>query len=284
MRFPIPVSLLVLAVAAGACEIPPEEEAPGTTAGEAAPAGEAAVEEAAPARSLDPGADAVVRAMSDALRAAKTLSFRVESWTDEPLGDGRHVSLGAASSVLLRRPDRFRVERSGPKGRRTAWFDGTSFALCDPDRGLWARVPAPATVEGTLDMLEERFGVVFPLADLFVDDPHAAYTAYAEESAHLGVVPVGGRACHHLSFSADWIAWQIWVPTEGPPLPARVEIRYLDEPGTPRFAADLADWKIDPPAAEEEFRFAPPEGAAEIEILARGAEEGGGADAGEAGK
>ena len=283
------VLLVVAALLLPSCKSPPEGPTAATpAAGTAAAPAEASAEttaafteEALPETAeeagepdIDPAAVPILHAMADALRSAKTLSFRTESWTDEEVDDGVHASVGAESRVLLRQPDGLFVDRIGEKGHRVARYDGKTFSICDPERKVWARIDAPATVEATLDMLEERFGIVVPLADLFVGDPYEAYTSKAQSIVDLGVRPVKGVSCHHISLSNDWLAWQIWIPVEGPPLPRRVEIRYLDEPGAPRFTAFLDDWKVDVAVSAEDFAFVPPEGSQEIEIKGKAAGAG----------
>jgi hypothetical protein len=267
------VAIAVLAaapLAAWSCSTGPAEPAPApeeaalVVEDEAPPAGKA--EE-------DASVEPILRAMSEALRNAKSLSFRVEAWSDESDDDGICASVGSESQVLLRRPDRLVVDRVSEKGHRVARYDGTSFTLCDLDRGVHASVPARATIDETLDMLHDDYGLVVPLADLFVGDPYAAYTTVAEKALNLGVRPVRGVACHQIALSTSWLAWQLWIPVEGTPLPRRVEIRYLDEPGAPRYVANLDDWKVDPPTTEEDFRFVPPEGSEPIEIRKREADE-----------
>jgi len=255
----------------GPAEPPPAPESAALVVEEEAPPPGAAEEDA----TVEP----ILRAMSEALRNAKSLSFRVEAWSDESDDDGVCASVGSESKVLLRRPDRLMVDRVSEKGHRVARYDGTSFTLCDSDRGVHATVPARATIDETLDMLHDDYGVVVPLADLFVGDPYAAYTTVAEKALNLGVRPVRGVACHQIALSTDWLAWQLWIPVEGPPLPRRIEIRYLDEPGSPRYVANLDEWQVDPPAADEAFVFVPPEGSEAIEIRRREADEPAAAEA-----
>ncbi|MCK6478970.1 MAG: DUF2092 domain-containing protein, partial [Planctomycetes bacterium] len=262
-RIPVVLALALVPFAflpsCGSTEEAAEVEPPAETADAPEPTALGGVE-------ADASVEPVLRAMAGALRSARSLSFRVESWTDEEMEEGVHYSVGAESRVLLRYPDRLLVDRVGEKGRRVMRYDGASFSVCDPERGLWGRIPAPGTIDGMLDMLHADYGIVVPLADLFVGDPYDAYTSVADRALHLGVHDVRGVPCHQVSLSTDWLAWQIWVPVEGPALPRRVEIRYLDEAGSPRYLAHLDEWKVDPPAEDAAFLFTPPAGSEEIEF------------------
>ena len=271
------------ALLAGSCSMP-EEPAPSASSGQAAGAPAAGVylaagtaEEAAPEEAEveeaaepvvrsdpDPRAAAAVKAMADALRKAGTFSVRIESWSDDPTAEGGFVSVPTQGSITVRRPDGVFGERRSDRGRRKFWYDGKSFSALDVDRGMHATVEAPPTLEGTVDMLKERFGLVLPLADLLVDDPADSYTKHADAIDYHGIHPVAGVPCHHLGFSSSWLAWQIWIAAEGDAVPRRVQITYLDEPGDPRYVAELSDWKLGVPVAASDFAFVPPAGSTAV--------------------
>jgi hypothetical protein len=271
---------LCAALLVGACAAPegPEATAPVATAPEGpapeAPAPEEAAVAEAPAdppveRTRDERADEVVRAMSEALKRATRFSVRLEAWSDEHSADGSLVAIGAETRLSVRRPDGFHAERISERGVRRYWYDGRTFAALDVDRNLYAKADAPPTIEQTVDALEERFGIVMPLADLLVDDPYDSYTRGADRVDYLGTQLVRGVPCHHVWFEGPDLEWQIWIAAEGDPLPRRVQITYADEAGEPRFLCHLDDWKTGDAAEAAEFTFSPPSGAVEIEIAPR---------------
>jgi hypothetical protein len=258
---------LFAALVAGSCSAPPDPEGDPVDDGE-----EFAAEPGVPTEP-DPRAAAAVKAMAGALRKAGTYSVRIESWSDDPNAEGGLVAVPTEATITVRRPDGFHGERRSDRGLRRFWYDGKSFSALDAERGLHATVAAPATIEGTVDMLEERFGLVFPLADLLVDDPADSYSRSADSIAYHGVQAVSGVPCHHLGFASPWLEWQVWIAAEGEPLPRRVQITYLDEPGEPRFLATLSDWKLGIPVAAADFAFTPPAGSTAVVLAPLAAPE-----------
>ena len=104
-----------------------------------------------------------------------------------------------------------------------------------------------------------------PLADFVSEDVYAALTDGAECSTYLGIHRVGERRCHHVALANEWLEWQVWVSAEGDPLPCKVVINYMDEPGEPQFTATFRSWNLNPELADEIFRFEAPEGASRMD-------------------
>lgn len=251
------LSTLLLAGACAASQDPAEPP----------PAAEPVEEAAAPVvRVRDPRAEEIVKAMSDALTKAGTFSLHVESWSDEESADGTLLSLPGEARLLVRRPNGLFVERTSERGVRHCWYDGKNFTVLDVARNLYARIDAPETVEKTIDLLADKYGVVMPLADLLADDPSDSYGRVADRVEYLGTQAVRGASCHHIAFAAPWLQWQVWIAAEGDPLPRRVQITYADELGKPRFLAYLDEWDLKAAAADSNFAFTAPQGARQIEF------------------
>lgn len=260
MRYLMPAALAAVLLA-GACAVPSEPEEPPLAVD-----GEPEEEPEAVAAVRDARAEEVVRAMADALRKAGTFSLRTETWSDEESADGLLLALPAEARLTVRRPDGFYVERTSEKGVRRCWYDGASFTILEVAKNLYARIEAPKTIEETVDMLAERYGAVMPLADLLAEDPAESYGKVADRVEYMGTQTVRGVPCHHISYEAPWLRWQLWIAAEGDPLPRRVQITYPDEPGEPRFLAYLDDWKLGAAVEASTFAFTAPEGARAIEF------------------
>ena len=71
--------------------------------------------------------------------------------------------------------------------------------------------------------------------------------------------------CHHLVFSQETIEWQIWIDASDQPLPRKLVITYVHEPGEPQYSATIRRWRLDPKFPEELFTFEAPEGAQKID-------------------
>ena len=64
-------------------------------------------------------------------------------------------------------------------------------------------------------------------------------------------------------------------PTDARPLPLRVVLTYVGEPGQPQFWANFSDWNTSPRLPETTFQFTPPAGARQIAFAAQVSESAG---------
>ena len=79
---------------------------------------------------------------------------------------------------------------------------------------------------------------MLPLADFLYADPYAVLMEGVTYGRYLGIHQAAGVACHHLAFSQDTIEWQIWIDAGEKPLPRKLVISYVQEPGEPQYSAD----------------------------------------------
>lgn len=265
----IAVAAVAAALLGAACasESPAPEPATGAEA-ESVEEAEAAPDAVA-GEGIDPQAEEIARAMCETLKAAKRFSFKTESATDKEASDGTLITVESNAEITVRRPNGLRVMRESEKGKRLFQYDGRAVNLFDVGRNLYAGSEAPATIDETLDAIEERLGIVIPLADLVCDDPYPSFSDLADSGAWFGVHPVRGKPCDLLVFENELLEWQVWVSKSEPRVPLKLAIHYLTEPGIPRFVAHMFDWNLSADVPDSAFAFTPPDGAHRIEFESR---------------
>jgi hypothetical protein len=136
--------------------------------------------------------------------------------------------------------------------------------VLDKEHNVYATIEAPGTIDATFDMLQDEYGVVLPLADLLYSDPYAVLMPGVTYGRYLGIHQAAGVACHHLAFSQETIEWQIWIDGGEKPLPRKLVISYVQEPGEPQYSATIRRWTLDAEVPEGLFTFEAPEGARKI--------------------
>lgn len=227
----------------------------------------AAAAPASPANAaIDPGADAMLQRMSEALGRTKFFSVNAEIWQDLDLPSGQRVQAGRTVELQVRRPNRFRAEVRSPRRNRGLYYDGNTFSLIDRARNYYGSMAAPATLDEALDVATERFGIAFPLEDLIVSDPYHSALRKVVSGADLGPVTVLGVPCEHLAFSQDTIDWQIWIELGTVPVPRKLVITYKDEAGSPQYTAILSHWDFKTALPDSVFQFHPPMTAVKIGV------------------
>jgi hypothetical protein len=216
--------------------------------------------------SVSSEADQLLRATCTKLAAAKAFSVNVEVWEDVVVL-GHKVATTKTMEVQVRHPDRLQVEIRSPKRNRGLWYDGKTLTLLDRVRNLYASVAVPDTIDKVLDVAHDRYGIDFPLEDLFVNDPYASAMEGIKGGVYFGKVTILGTPCQHIAFSTDQVDWQLWIEDGPNPLPRKAVITYKQEATAPQFTAIFSNWKLKSDLPDKTFVFTPPKDSAKIEIL-----------------
>lgn len=221
---------------------------------------------------LEPAVAEPLRRMSAALAAAPALTVRLTQLREVatgPEGD-QMVSLGATIAVGLRRDTGITALVGSDRGSFRLWFDGRTASLLNLTANAYARAAMPGDIDGFLDRLELRRGVVIPVRDLLAPDPFAALTEPGTTGARIGRTLVNGASCDHFALRNDEVDWQVWIAAAGQPLPCRLVAIDRKAPGAPRTVLEFQRWDLKAKLAPADFTFAPPKGATEIAWRDRG--------------
>jgi hypothetical protein len=182
----------------------------------------------------------------------------------------------------VQRPDRFAADAEGDTLNRSAWFDGKNITALDKAQNRYVTVEAAGTIDDAIELIEGEYGVAVPLADFLYSDPYAVLTEGILYGEYLGIHRAAGVPCHHLAFAQRQIEWQIWIEAGERPLPRKLAIAYVEEPGTPQYVATINRWNTDSEFPGDLFAFTAPEGAEKMDAAAfrrpapaEGAVEGG---------
>ena len=275
---PLRIPVLTLAVALAACGQPSSPDPasqPGTenTAAVVAddnpplvPILEASSDPDQPTRVLDPRADEILRVMGSALSALPTFALEAEESFDEiPTGQPR-VLLTNLRRVAVQRPNRFAADARGDSLNRSVWYDGRSLTVWDKTTNSYSTVDMPDSIDDALDTLGETYDVHVPLADLLYANPYEVLAEGATYSRYLGIHTAANVPCHHLVFAQPTIEWQIWIDAGEHPLPRKLVITYVREPGEPQYVATIQAWRLSPTLPDTLFTFEAPTGAERVEF------------------
>lgn len=215
----------------------------------------------------DPEALAELKRATDFLTALRHLQFSAIVAYDVIQKDGRRLQFEKVGEVSLQRPDRLFARVLLDDGRqRHFWYDGKTLSVAELSQKVHARVPAPPTLDGMLDMLEELARDPMPLADLLYNDL-SSLERRALEADFVGDSLVDGRPCSQLAFRGETVDWQLWIEQGERPFIRKVAIGYREQPGVPQFVAWLDDWQTPEKFDDKLFTFVPPEGSRQIELL-----------------
>ena len=156
---------------------------------------------------LDPDAIAALQKMGAFLREQEKFSVRANVTTDDLLSSGQKVQFGGTVEMMVRRPDRLRMDVRGDRRDEHIYYDGKTFTLFGERVGYYATFQAPSTLAELKDVTEKRYGIDLPLADLFYWGTEHDGTADITAATHVGVATVDGAACDHYAFRQKDVDW-----------------------------------------------------------------------------
>ena len=126
---------------------------------------------------------------------------------------------------------------------------------------------APGTIDETMDMLVDKYGVTTPLADLLSNDLFSVLMKNVKTCRYLGIHYTEGIKCHHIAATQNNIDWQIWVDAGDVPQLRKIVITYKQKPGAPQYTAVIKSINEVSQFPENTFTFKAPEGAKKISFL-----------------
>ncbi|WP_242523479.1 DUF2092 domain-containing protein [Thiocystis minor] len=208
------------------------------------------------APAIDPQAMQALDRMGAYLRGLETFSLRADDAIDEVLDSGQKIQLTKTVELQVRKPDRLRADITTDRKAREIFYDGKHFTLLAPEARYFTTVEAPPSIREMIAAVETRYGIEFPLVDLFQWGEDADAAADIQEAMLVGVSKIDGQMADHYAFRQDEIDWQIWIAQGEAPLPLRYVITTKDEPGEPQYMANLT-WDTQAKPADAVFTFTP---------------------------
>jgi hypothetical protein len=217
------------------------------------------------ARNVEARADQELKRMGAFLAGLPHFALEAEETFDEVPDGQLRRQLTNVRRVAVERPNHAAADATGDTRNRATWYDGRTVTVLDKEHNVYASIEAPATIDATLDKLADEYGVEQPLTDFILADPYAVLMAGVTYGRYLGIHQAAGVPCHHLAFSQETIEWQIWIDAGDKPLPRKLVISYVQEPGEPQYSAVIRRWNLESAVPQGLFTFEAPEGAQKLD-------------------
>jgi len=226
-----------------------------------------AISAALPAQQSDVQPDAIsaLNNMGTYLRTLKAFQVHADSYKEEVLLDGQKIQLASVSDLLAQAPGQLRLEFDSDREDRLYLYDGKIFTLVDTATNYYATVAAPPTIPELINVLQEKYGITLPFADLFRWGGPQSKLDEIKAARNIGPGQVGGTTCEHYASRQPGLDWQIWIQLGNYPLPRKLVLTTMTDEARPQFSATYT-WNLAPSFNEATFKFDPPPGASKITI------------------
>jgi hypothetical protein len=208
----------------------------------------------------------ILKQMSDYLAGQKAIKVSFDSSIDVLTDNLEKIQFNSSGELLLERPNKLKVVRTGGYSNVEMTFDGTTATLFGKNANIFARLETPGTTDQLLDRLRTDYELIMPGADLLLSDVFAALSQDVVESKLIGTGVIGGVDCDHIAFRNDNTDWQLWIEVGNHPVPRKLVITSKAVTGAPQYTLLLNRWQTEPPIPPASFVFTPPEGAKELDL------------------
>ncbi|MDM0049619.1 DUF2092 domain-containing protein [Variovorax sp. J22R115] len=176
------------------------------------------------------------------------------------------AQVGRSSRLKVRRPNGIHADMADDGGdRKLLVYNGRTATLFDPQTKYYATVQAPPTLREVANLLNDRYGIELPAADLFAWGTDKVDTSGIRSADFLGVTQVDGVLTDHFALRQDGFDWQIWIEQGRTPVPRKLLITTTSDPAKPQHSV-LMRWNLAPKFAAGIFDFKPPAGSQRIVI------------------
>ena len=230
-------------------------------------AGTFAAEVPAQAPAVDPAATQILKRMTDYIGSLKQFSVNTQGTLEDLDDSGHRVDFDVSARAIVSRPNKLLAERRGDLIDQNFYYDGKTTTLCNPSDKVYATVPAPATIDGTLHYVRDSLGLIIPISDLVYSN---AFPLLMKDVTYAAVVRkafINGVKCDHLTFSRPGVDFQVWVADSGKPLPMKYVITDTGTPALLSISTVMSNWNLKPDAPDSLFAFVPPKGAKPITFM-----------------
>lgn len=198
-----------------------------------------------PKPDLEPKAIELLKAVSNRLSSAHTLSFTAVQIFESPSRQGPPLAFARKTDVILQRPDMLRVINSADGPASEFYYNGKTMMAFAPAENLLAVSDAPPTIDAALEAVYHSAGIFFTFTDLIVADPYKDMAEGLTRAYYVGQSQViDGTTTDMVAYIDNGVFIQIWIGSEDT-LPKMVRAIFLDDPEHLRSQVEFSNWQLD---------------------------------------
>jgi hypothetical protein len=214
--------------------------------------------------------DELLRQMSDTLKNASALSFKVVESHERVRRNGEKQPFTLNREVVVRRPDRMWTHTTGSDGRDVRFaYDGKTVTVIGDGQKIYATVKAPATLDETLDVISERFDLRVAVADFLYSSPYESFANKQSQGGWTKRSGSGATSCEEVSYTMEAVDVTLSMASKAPVLPCEARIVFKQEPGQPVSRLVFSDWNLSARPGDDQFALNVPQGYELIPIIER---------------
>jgi hypothetical protein len=205
---------------------------------------------------IEPAALDRLKATSERLAGAKSMSFTAVTTYESPARNGQPLYYSLLSAVELQRPNKLRVVTPGDGPASDFYYDGKTMMAYAPVANLTAITDAPATIDEAMKAAYDKAAIYFPFSEVIVPDPYknlseGLTSAFVVGQSHV----VGDTITDIIAIANDKVQAEIWIGVNDG-LPRMIRAIYPKDPAQSRYEIQFSNWRLNQPTKDADFTSA----------------------------
>jgi hypothetical protein len=214
---------------------------------------------------VDPEAVKALYKMGTYLRSLESFEIQSRTTTEDVLDNDQKVQIGGAMDYKVHKPGAFQITDSTDRKVRQYYFDGKNFTIYAPKMNFYSTVAAPPTITELFKRAYDKYGIEFPLEDLFHWGSADNRFDDLVSASVVGYAKIDGQDSDQFAYRQGDADWQIWIQRGDKPLPLKLVIVKTSDETMPEYTAVL-HWNTSATFPDDTFTFKPPASAKAIAL------------------
>ena len=208
----------------------------------------------------------ILKSMTDYVASQKNISATFDADIEVTTTALQKIQFTNSGHLLMTRPDKIRVSRTGAYADVELVFDGSTTTLLERYNNVYSVIKTPGSIDKLIHILRDEFNVTIPGADLLLVGAYSELIADVVEAKHIGQGVIDGVKCEHLAFRNPETDWQLWVEAGPHPIPRKYIITSKSLTSAPQYTLRVKTWKTDPSISADTFAFKAPANAKKLDF------------------
>jgi hypothetical protein len=202
---------------------------------------------------IEPAALAMLKATTERLAGANSLSFTAVTTYESPARNGQPLYYATLSDVAVLRPNKLRVITPGDGPATDFYYDGKTMMAFAPAADLVAIAKAPPTIDAAMKQAFDQAAIYFPFSEVIVQDAYknlseGLTSAFVVGQSHV----VDGIITDMVAISNTNVEAEIWIGVADG-LPRMIRAIYPRDPTDSRYEIEFSNWRLNQPMKASDF-------------------------------
>ncbi|MCG2841601.1 DUF2092 domain-containing protein [Sandaracinobacter sp. RS1-74] len=215
---------------------------------------------------LEPEAAQALDRMGAYLRNLNRFEVTSDANVDILFSGDQKLQFAQRTTYLVQAPRWMRVDIRTDRQHRRIYYDGQTITFAGQKSQKYLSLPQTGTIAEVLTQASDRFGIEFPLQDLFRWGDPSSNVEPPKSGFRVGDSEVDGQPAGHYAFRQDGADFQLWIGKDKP-LPLRMVVTNTENPAQPQFST-VFRWNMEPRFGSTDFSFKPESGWQAIDLKA----------------